>query len=53
MTNNWGDYPGLGYNDAAIFINANQYSINNNSFQYAKVRVLSKAQLFSGAPENN
>jgi hypothetical protein len=50
LTNNWGDYPGLGYNDAAIFINANQYSINNNSFQYAKVRVLSKAQLFSGSP---
>jgi hypothetical protein len=49
MTNNWGDYPGLGYNDAAIFINANQYTINNNSFQYAKVRVLSKAQLFSGS----
>lgn len=50
LTNNWGDYPGLGYNDSAIFINANQYSISSNSFQYAKVRVLSKAQLFSGAP---
>jgi hypothetical protein len=49
MSGNWGDYPGLGFNDAAIFINANQYSINSNSFQYAKVRVLSKAQLFSGS----
>jgi hypothetical protein len=50
MTNNWGDYPGLGFNDNAIFINANQYSMNRNSFQYAKVRVLSKAQLFTGSP---
>lgn len=50
MTGNWGDYPGLGYNDDAIFINANQYTISGNSYRYSKVRVLSKAQLYSGAP---
>lgn len=50
MTGNWGDYPGLGFSDGAIFINANQYTITNNSFRYAKVRVLDKSQLFSGSP---
>ncbi len=49
LSGNWGDYPGLGYNDNAIFINANQYTISSNSFRYSKVRVLSKAQLFSGS----
>jgi hypothetical protein len=47
-TGNWGDYPGLGYDDNAIYINANQYSLSSNFFQYSKVRVLDKAQLFSG-----
>lgn len=50
MTANWGDYPGLGYNDNAIFINTNQYTISGNSYRYSKVRVLSKAQLYSGVP---
>jgi hypothetical protein len=49
LTSNWGDYPGLGYDDNAIYINANQYTISNNSYKYSKVRVLSKAQLYSGA----
>jgi Secretion system C-terminal sorting domain len=49
MSGNWGDYPGLGFNDNAIFINANQYTISSNSFRYSKVRVLSKTQLFSGS----
>ncbi len=49
MTSNWGDFPNIGHNDNAIFINTNQYTISSNSFQYSKVRVLSKAQLLSGA----
>jgi hypothetical protein len=49
MSGNWGDYPGLGFDDNAIFINANQYTISSNSFRYAKVRVLDKSQLFSGS----
>ncbi len=47
-TSNWGDYPSLGYDDNAIYIGANQYSFSN-SYKYSKVRVLSKAQLYSGA----
>ncbi len=48
-TSNWGDYPSLGYDDNAIYIGANQYSFSN-SYKYSKVRVLSKTQLYSGAP---
>jgi hypothetical protein len=48
-TSNWGDFPGLGYDDNSIYINTNQYSISGGSFQYSKVRVLSKAQLYTGA----
>ncbi len=47
-TSNWGDFPSFGYSDSAIFIGANQYSFSN-SYKYSKVRVLSKAQLYSGA----
>jgi hypothetical protein len=49
LTGNWGDYPGLGYDDNAIYISANQYTISANFFQYAKVRVLDKAALYSGS----
>jgi hypothetical protein len=47
-TGNWGDYPSLGYDNNAIYIGANQYSFSN-SYKYSKVRVLSKAELYSGA----
>ncbi|MBI1807755.1 MAG: T9SS type A sorting domain-containing protein [Ignavibacteria bacterium] len=47
-TSNWGDYPSLGYDNNSIYIGANQYSFAN-SYKYSKVRVLSKAQLYSGA----
>jgi hypothetical protein len=47
-TSNWGDFPSLGYDDNAVYIGANQYSFSN-SYKYSKVRVLSKAQLYSGA----
>jgi hypothetical protein len=47
-TSNWGDYPGLGYDDNNVYIGANQYSLGGNSFQYPKVRVLKKSQLYAG-----
>ncbi|HLX12240.1 MAG TPA: T9SS type A sorting domain-containing protein [Bacteroidota bacterium] len=47
-TSNWGDYPSLGYDNSAIYLGANQYSFSG-SYKYSKVRVLSKAQLYSGA----
>lgn len=48
-TGNWGDFPSLGYDDRSIYIGANQYAFTG-SYKYPKIRVLSKAQLFTGAP---
>lgn len=48
-TQNWGDFPGLGYDNNYIYINANQYSMSANSFQYAKVRAIDKQALFGSA----
>jgi len=47
-TNNWSDFPGLGYDDNAVYITSNQFTFSD-VFQYAKIRVLSKAQLYAGA----
>jgi hypothetical protein len=46
-TNTWSDYPSLGYDDNNIYVGSNQYSFSN-SFQFAKVRAWSKAQLYAG-----
>jgi len=48
LTQNWGDFPGLGYDDAAVYVTANQYAFTGG-FKYAKVRVLKKSQLYAGA----
>ncbi len=48
QTSNWSDFPGLGCDDNAIYITSDQYNFSN-AFQYAKIRVLSKAQLYSGS----
>lgn len=46
-TNTWSDYPSLGYDDNNVYVGSNQYSFAN-SFQFAKVRCWSKAQLYGG-----
>jgi len=46
MTNNWGDFPGLGYDDDCVYVTANQYG---SSFRYAKIRVLRKSELYTNA----
>ncbi len=54
-TNNWADYPGLGYDyDEAVYITSNQFQFGG-SFQYAKIRILYKYQLYwvgAGGPLN-
>lgn len=47
-TNNgsWGDYQGVGIDQDAIYITANQFSFAG-SFQYAKIRIVPKAQLYA------
>jgi hypothetical protein len=46
-TNNWADYPGLGFDtQEAVYITSNQYQFITNAFQYAKLRILYKSQLY-------
>ena len=47
-TSNWMDFPGMGYDNNAIYVGGDMYSFAN-SYKYSKVRVFSKAQLYSGA----
>ena len=47
-TSNWMDFPGMGYDDNAIYVGGDMYSFAG-SYKYSKVRVFSKAQLYSGA----
>lgn len=49
-TANWSDFPGLGYDDNAVYITSNQFTFSGGGiFQYAKIRVLSKTQLYAGS----
>ncbi len=46
-TNNWADFPSLGYNDNALFITSNQFSFSDG-FQYAKIRHIPKSNAYAG-----
>ncbi|MFO0981683.1 MAG: hypothetical protein U1E76_08010 [Planctomycetota bacterium] len=47
-TGNWADYPGLGYDGAGTYLTSNQFAFGGG-FQYAKLRVLNSAAIFSGS----
>ena len=48
-TNNWADYPGLGQDDDSVYLTANMFQWGQNgTFQYAKLRIVPKALLYSG-----
>ncbi len=48
-TSNWADFPGLGFDDNAVYVTSNQFGFSGlQLFHYAKIRVLSKAQLYAG-----
>ncbi len=47
-TPNWADYPGLGYDQNAIYLTSNQFRFGGG-FQYTKVRILKKSQLYAGS----
>ena len=47
-TNNWMDYPMLGFDGQAVYIGMNQFA--GNTFQYGKLRILNKTELYAGAP---
>ena len=46
----YADYPGLGFDANAIYITSNQYGSLSNplSFNYAKIRILNKSQVYAG-----
>ena len=47
----WADYPGLGYDDDAVYVTSNQYTFTTETgdFQYAKLRIFKKSELYYGS----
>ena len=42
----WGDYQGVGFDDEAVYITANQFFFGS-SFQGCRIRILNKSQLYA------
>ena len=51
-TNNWADFPMLGFDTQGIYITTNQFQFNGG-FQYTKLRILNKAELYAGGTGAN
>lgn len=51
-TTNWADYPMLGFDTRAIYIMSNMFQFNGG-FQYSKLRILNKAELYAGGSGSN
>lgn len=51
-TNNWADYPGLGFCDDLVVMTGNMYTLPTSTatFQYAKTRIVSKFDVYNGLP---
>ncbi len=47
-TNNWADFPGLGYDEQAVYVAVNMMAFGGG-FQHAKLRILNKAELYPPA----
>ncbi|MCK5506570.1 MAG: hypothetical protein KAJ10_15510, partial [Thermodesulfovibrionia bacterium] len=45
-TTTWGDYPQIGYDDQAIYINSRQFGFSGGLF-YNKIRILTKSELYA------
>ncbi len=43
----WGDYPGVGYDQQAYYIHSNQFSFSSGFFQYSKLRIIDKSELYA------
>jgi hypothetical protein len=46
-SNNWADYPMLGFDTQCIYITTNQFKVGNG-FAYSKLRILNKAEAYAG-----
>jgi hypothetical protein len=45
--NNYGDYEGLGFDKDCIYITGNMFPISGGNFNYSKLRIIPKAQLYA------
>jgi hypothetical protein len=45
-SNTWGDYPQIGFDDEAIYINSRSFSFPG-FYQYNRIRILNKSELYS------
>lgn len=45
--NQWVDFPHIGYDNEAVYLSGNMYTVNGN-FRYGKVRILWKNQIYNG-----
>jgi hypothetical protein len=48
VTNNWADYSQLGFDTQGVYITNNMFQFNGG-FQYVKVRILNKSELYTGS----
>ncbi len=46
VTNSWGDYPQIGFDDKAIYINSRQFNFGGGKL-YDKIRILKKTELYA------
>ena len=51
-TDNWAGDVRLGYDGDSIFLTSNQYAFQDDSFQYAKIRVLDKQDVITNRVRN-
>lgn len=52
VVNNWGDYQGVGYDSLAIYFCSNQFSFGAGQFQYGKIRIIAKDQLYNNTADS-
>jgi hypothetical protein len=48
LTNNWADYSQLGFDGRGVYITNNMFQFNGG-FQYVKLRILNKSELYAGS----
>jgi hypothetical protein len=47
ITNNWADFPQVGIDNVALYVTSNQFSFVSFTFQYAKLRIIKKSDLYN------
>jgi len=47
-SDNWADFPALGYSGEVVLLTSNQFTFTLQ-FEYARIRILKKSELYSGA----